>query len=129
MKKYFVLLLTLTLVVAGPLKSFARFGHGHHHYTEQDNLLRIDSDGVGGLLGIMSGTFLTLSTLDSSHRHYHMAVIQQAETDALDYQATSIPTPAFMSAKSTVEKLNNTTLTNEQAAVVIVELNQKFRDQ
>jgi len=90
------------LFVAGPLKSFARFHHGHQ-YTEQDNLLRIDSDGVGGLLGIMSGTFLTLSTLDDDHRHYHMAVIQQAETDALDYQATSIPTPAFMSAKATVE--------------------------
>lgn len=128
MKKYFVLLLTLTLVVAGPLKSFAHIDHGRH-YTEQDNLLRIDSDGVGGLLGMMSGTLLTLSTLDSSHRHYHKAMIQQAEADALDYQTHSVPTPAFMSAKATIEKLNNTTLTNEQAAVIIVEVNQKFRDQ
>jgi hypothetical protein len=96
-------------------------------YSDQDNILRIDADGVGGLLGIISQTFLSLSSLDSSTKHAHIAMIEQAETDALNYTVTQKTTDSFLNAKVTVELLSGQLLTDSQAAIAIVELNQKLR--
>lgn len=102
----------------------------HAQYTEQDNVLRVDSDGnVGGLLGIISHSSLSLSTLDSKGQHSSSAAIKIAETDAINFQMNKQTSVNFINAKSTIENMNNIKLSNEQAAIVIIELNQQFREQ
>lgn len=102
----------------GGYPGYGHPGYGHHHG---------DADGEAALLGV-SATLLSLSALDNANRGYHIAAIQQAETEALAFDGSTEPSPVFKNAKKSVETLQGQNLTDNQAAEMIVELNQEFRN-
>lgn len=123
MKKYLALMMVVASVSVQSSVSFGRPpiyprpGHGNRN------------NGPDPVALAVSATFLSLSALSQSERNHRVTMIQQAETEALNYDAKVAPSAVFMNAKSTVEDLNGQPLNNEQAADMIVELNQKFREE
>ncbi len=142
MKKILQASIILAAVLIKSTSSLADYGHGHygggygHGHSSggyyggygHGQYGGGDDNGAAILFGI-SASLLVLSSIDSAQRHQRMQVIQQAETEALNYDAKANPSALFMNAKSTIEDLQGKSMNNEMAAVMIVELNQEFRQE
>lgn len=100
------------------------YGHGHYGDGQYGN-----GDAAFAIFAGVSATLLSLSALDSADRYRHIAMIKQAETEALAFNDTSAPSTVFMDAKVRIEGLQGKALSNQEAAIMIVELNQEFRQE
>lgn len=94
------------------------------------------NDGAATVLLGVSASLLSLSALDSASRHRHMAPIQNAHNEALNYRENAPTSAQFLQATSAVRELTHTEvqkklhrdLTDAEAAKVIVELNQEYNE-
>lgn len=138
MKPGLIIILTLSSLVLASV-SFADRGHDHsgyhhddydhddyhhHHGDHHDHDDKWD-DGDTAVAAGLGATLLSMS-LDAATRN-KTAMIEQAEPEAIAYRSGSPTSEVFQNAKAIIEAQAGQTISDEQAASLIVEYNQNLR--